>query len=228
MTRVVAARLHADFGPGLLARWAESRGVALDTVCLDRGERLPGLDAADAVVVLGSYASLAAHGPSTEPVGRLRRWVAEALARDVPVLGIGYGAQLVASILGGGAGTAERPEAGWIRLTTRDPALAPGPWLSWHGDYVVPPPSCALIAFNAHGAQAFRVGPHLAVQFHPEATAGHAGRWAAAGHLPAPADVVPESLRRAGTAIANAQALFDGWAGTAGLPVACDEGATPA
>jgi GMP synthase-like glutamine amidotransferase len=222
VTRVAAAQLHRDFAPGLLARWTEARGLDLDVVRVDRGAPLPALDRVDAIVVLGTYASLREEGPPTAAAAGLRPWVAEALARDVPVLAIGYGAQLVAAILGGEVGIAAVPEVGWTTLISEDPALASGPWLSWHRDFAVLPRSILVTGFNGHGAQAFRVGPHLGVQFHPEATADHAARWAIAGHLPAPAGIVPEALRHAGRVVTNALALFDGWAEGAGLAAAGD------
>ena len=218
---LVVAQMHRDFGPGLLARWAESRGLGLEVVRLHRGEELGALG--DAVAVLGSHASLRAEGPATAAGAGLRPWVAEALARDVPVLATGYGAHLLASVLGGEIGIGAIPEAGWTTLISEDPALAAGPWLTWHRDFAVLPRSFMVTGFNGHGAQAFRVGPHLGLQFHPEATAEHAARWAIAGDLPAPSGLVPQSLRHAGVAIQNALALFDGWAEQAGLTTGVSE-----
>ena len=217
MTRITVAQQHAEHGPGLLARWAEARGLELAVVRLDRGAELPAHEGHDAVVVLGTPESLRAEGPPTRAAAGLRPWVAEALARDVPVLAIGQGAQLVARILGAEIGVAAVPEVGWTEVITEDPTVASGPWLAWHRDFAVLPPSVLVTAFNGHGAQAFRAGPHLGVQFHPEATADHAARWAVAGHLPAPAGIVPDSLRQAGASLRNALALFDGWAETAGI-----------
>jgi GMP synthase-like glutamine amidotransferase len=61
-------------------------------------------------------------------------------------------------------------------------SLAPGvieegPWLEFHGDICLPPPDARLLARNELCAQAFSVGPHLAVQFHPEVDGVQLSRW---------------------------------------------------
>jgi hypothetical protein len=43
-----------------------------------------------------------------------------------------------------------------------------GPWLLFHGDRCEPAPAATILASNATGVQAFTVGRHLGVQFHPE------------------------------------------------------------
>jgi len=59
-----------------------------------------------------------------------------------------------------------------------DPVGA-GPWLVWHHDGMFPPPG-SEIARSAAGNQAYVVGRHVGVQFHPEATRRRSppGRWA--------------------------------------------------
>ena len=60
-------------------------------------------------------------------------------------------------------------EIGWVTIDSADPGLIPpGPWLEFHHDRCLPPPQARVLARNALGVQAFRLGQHLAVQFHPE------------------------------------------------------------
>ena len=98
MTRLVVAQLAAGSPPGLLLPWARGRRFAVDLVRPDLGDPLPPIAGADGLVVLGADASV--HDAWLSWLGPVRAWTAEALARDVPVLGIALGAQIVAGILG--------------------------------------------------------------------------------------------------------------------------------
>ena len=46
--------------------------------------------------------------------------------------------------------------------------IAEGPWFELHEDHCVVPPHAQLLAANDFGVQAFALGRHLGVQFHPE------------------------------------------------------------
>ena len=52
------------------------------------------------------------------------------------------------------------------------------PWLEWHYERFTTPPGAVEVARTADAAQAFRLGPHLGVQFHPESTVEIVARWA--------------------------------------------------
>jgi GMP synthase-like glutamine amidotransferase len=55
--------------------------------------------------------------------------------------------------------------------------IVPGPWFQYHHDEFTLPPGAIELARNPSGLQAFRVGRNLAVQFHPEMTAGLIASW---------------------------------------------------
>jgi GMP synthase-like glutamine amidotransferase len=96
----------------------------------------------------------------------------------VPVLGICFGAQALCAALGGQVEAAARKEIGWTMIDSADPDLIPpGPWLQFHGDRCLPPDEAAILATNEIGVQAFSIGRHLAVQFHPEVDGGQLQRW---------------------------------------------------
>lgn len=95
--------------------------------------------------------------------------VREALDAGVGVLGVCFGAQLLAQALGGSVQPATQPEVGWHPVHSSRPALVPdGPWFQWHFDRVTVPPGAVEIARNASAPQAFVQGRALGVQFHPE------------------------------------------------------------
>lgn len=105
-------------------------------------------------------------------------WLRAAIDRDVPVLGICFGGQLMSRALGGSVGPAGKPEIGWTAIHTDDPALVPsGPWFEFHYDSWTVPPGAVEIARNAASSQAFVFGRSLAVQFHPELTADTLDGW---------------------------------------------------
>ena len=46
--------------------------------------------------------------------------------------------------------------------------MGAGPWFEWHVDEIVAPPGAEILARNASGVQAWRLGDHVGLQFHPE------------------------------------------------------------
>lgn len=105
-------------------------------------------------------------------------WLGAAVANDVPVFGICFGAQALARVLGGDVRPATRPEIGWVDVDTDEPALvATGPWFQWHYDEFTIPPGAREIARSPVCSQAFRHGRSLGVQFHPELTLATLDRW---------------------------------------------------
>ena len=94
-----------------------------------------------------------------------------ALDADTPVLGLCYGGQLLARVLGGEVFRSDEAEIGWLPVRTTDPDLvSEGPWFQWHFDCFTLPPGARLIAESDVGPQAFVAGRSLGLQFHPEVT----------------------------------------------------------
>jgi GMP synthase-like glutamine amidotransferase len=84
-------------------------------------------------------------------------------------------------VLGGRVERAPVPELGWREIETDDPGAIPsGPWLEWHYERFTTPPGAVEVARTADAVQAFRLGPHLGVQFHPESTVEIVADWAGA------------------------------------------------
>lgn len=87
----------------------------------------------------------------------------------IPILGICFGGQLMARVLGGSVGRSPKAEVGWYLVDSSDETLIPrGPWFQYHWDRWVTPPGALEIAMTDVAPQAFTFGRTLALQFHPE------------------------------------------------------------
>lgn len=161
---------------GYVSRWLEDRGQESETLQIDVEEAIPDPRDYDIVVPLGS--EFAAYDDSLHWLEREKQLLLDAVASDVPVLGVCFGAQLLARLLGGDAWRAETSEIGWLPVRTEDPELVgPGPWFQWHFDTFSPPPGARVIADSPVGPQAYVVGRSLGVQFHPEVTVEIMDSW---------------------------------------------------
>jgi GMP synthase (glutamine-hydrolysing) len=147
---------------------------------------VPAATGVDVVVVLG--AEQAAYDDTVPWLAPELAYLRSAVDAGTPVLGICFGAQALARVLGATVAPAAAPEQGFVALDTADPAALPaGTWMEFHRDAFTLPPGATLLAENPVGVQAFAHGPHLGVQFHPEITprvlATWAESWAEAGVL---------------------------------------------
>jgi len=135
----------------------------------------------DVIVPMGSTYSLT----DTDPIGS---WIHDELeflrradAEGVPVFGVCFGAQALAAAHGGRVLRADRPQIGWHPLEPFDDTPLRGPWMQWHYDRFEPPADAELLAVDDVGVQAFMLRRNAGVQFHPEVTHAHIGRWIAMG-----------------------------------------------
>jgi len=178
--RVAVIRHHVEDSGGLIAEAFRARGAEVSTYLFPGGGPLPDLGGADHLVMLGSTCSV--YDGSTAWIAGELAWLRRADQAGVPVLGICFGAQELATVLGGTVTAASRAEIGWTMVQPLDHGLVPaGPWLEFHHDQCLPPAGARLLARNDVGVQAFSAGRHLAVQFHPEVDGPQLGRWLDAG-----------------------------------------------
>lgn len=184
---------------GLVGPWAARRGLACQTL-RPAEQPLPGRAPGYAgLVVLGSEQT--AFDDAVPWLAAELGLIAAAVADGVPVLGICFGGQVLARVLGARLYRLAEPEISWVTLASRHPGVPRGPWLAWHRDAFELPPGAAALAHGGASLQGFATGPHVGVQFHPEVTEEIADSWGQA------ADVAPTA--------AQAARIRAGWAGSA-------------
>jgi GMP synthase-like glutamine amidotransferase len=216
---------HGKLGPpGLLGEWLGDRRFQVTVVQADAAARVP--DPARFAFVASLGASYSPRDAGKPCVARELKLLETCLQRDVPVLGLCFGGQALATVLGGAVRRLEKPERGWHRIDTDAPGLVgEGPWLQWHYDAFTLPSGAEELARSAACPQAFTSGRNLGTQFHPEATAAIAGEWARQDphHAGDPAQAVTaleEGRRRHGAqAREAARRLFDGFWQRCGGPL---------
>jgi GMP synthase-like glutamine amidotransferase len=201
-----------DGPPARFEEWLRERGIPYDIHDAWR-EPPPAVRGRAFVASLGSDHSAAGDGPPwvRDEIEALR----EAVDADVPVLGLCFGGQALAVVLGGGVEQAPEPEIGWLPVHSPDSSIPEGPWAHYHYEVLRLPPGAEELARTPAGPAAFRAGVHIGVQFHPETTAELMSKWVRMDpKLPPSVDpeLVDEQGRRHGAAAReHAWRLFDGW-----------------
>lgn len=176
-----------DAGPGVFAEAiAAARGELHEWTPAERSQPPADPFGYDAVLVLGGAMNVGEgdrHGWIDEEESLLR----ELLAREVPLLGLCLGGQLLAAAAGVRPCRASRPEIGWFEVEVtpegeEDPLLGPlAPRFEafqWHS-YAFPlPPGAVPLARSEVCLQAARLGQRAwALQFHPEVSRADALHW---------------------------------------------------
>lgn len=157
------------------------RPAQCQVVSVHRGQSLPPLHGIGAIVITGSAAMVTDHSDWIE---RSADWLREAVALDIPVLGICFGHQLLAYALGGDV--SDNPngiEVGTVAVRLQSAAQDDNLFrelpqtLQLHASHAqsvltLPPTACLLASSERDPHHAFRVGDRAwGLQFHPEFTA---------------------------------------------------------
>jgi GMP synthase-like glutamine amidotransferase len=155
--------------PGHVTEWLEGHGAEMQVLRIDLEEPQVDPGRYDLIVSLGS--EFAAFDDSHEFVRREAQLMRRAADANVPILGLCFGGQMLARVLGGEVYRGSAAEIGWLPVRTNDPDLVPeGPWFQWHFDVMTAPAGATVIAETDLGTQAFALGRSLGLQFHPEVT----------------------------------------------------------
>ncbi len=155
-----------SLGSGLVGRALREHGFATRVVRRWRGEKLPP-DADDLAGLV-----LCDHGPEVgvgaPDLGDERRIIGAAQVGKVPIIGLGFGARLLATALGGTVATADPAPCGWDPVALshhgkEDPLFGGQPWRQpwwrWSRERIdALPPSARALASVAHDTMAFAIG----------------------------------------------------------------------
>jgi GMP synthase (glutamine-hydrolysing) len=179
--RALVIQFDVGKGLGLLEQPLRDVGCDLDVRLAPTAP--PPLDGAAGLIVLGGLANPGDEDPALDAADATLR---DALARDVPVLGVCLGAELLARAAGAPTPPCE-PEYGFhtVRL---EPAAADHPVLGGlppefsvfeaHGYTWEPPAGAVVLAHTARTRQAFRLAPAAwGLQFHFEPDAAMIEEW---------------------------------------------------
>ena len=176
--------------PGIFLDLLREQERHIETVRLYEGDRAPeNLSRFAGVLVMGGPMSVndEADYPWLKAEDRLLK---EALAADLPTLGICLGSQLIAKAAGGIVRRGPRKEIGWyqVRLTPaarHDRLFGEFPEsvevFQWHGEYFDTPPGAVNLANSElYRCQAFSIGRNVyGLLFHLEVTGRMVREWVA-------------------------------------------------
>jgi GMP synthase-like glutamine amidotransferase len=170
---------HVAFeGLGSIDRWMEERGAQTRYTRFFENDPLPVLDSVDMLIALGGPMSV--NDEANLPWLRLeKQFVREAVARDIPVLGVCLGAQLIASALGSRVFRNPLKEIGWFpvqAVSASEPAFRFPPEclvFHWHGEtFDLPDGAVRLVKSAGCENQAFQLKHNVVgLQFHLEMNA---------------------------------------------------------
>jgi GMP synthase-like glutamine amidotransferase len=173
---------HVPFeGPGYILPWAEQSHHRVSITPVYKEESLPAPESFHCLVIMGGPMSV--HDEDDCPwLAAEKNLVEESIKAKKKVLGICFGAQIIAQALGAAVYTNKHKEIGWYELLKTDDAaqnkvvrVVPDPFVAfhWHGETFDLPTGAVHLAHSAACEnQAFAYKDHvLALQFHLESTA---------------------------------------------------------
>ena len=107
---------HVAFeGLGSIAQWLDAAGLQTSYTRFFADDPLPALDRVDMLIALGGPMSV--NDEAALPwLAAEKQFVRDVVARDVPVLGVCLGAQLIASALGARVFRGAVKEIGWFPI----------------------------------------------------------------------------------------------------------------
>ena len=172
--------------PGIFLKFMKEDNIKIDTVELDKNEKIPNLDPYDSMIVMGG--PMDTWQEETYPwlkveKENIREFVA---IKKKPYLGLCLGAQLLSEAIGGKVKKMKTPEIGVLNVSiNNDKSIFNGlnknlKALQWHSYEVCDLPSSANILATSPvcDVQAFSSERAFGLQFHVEQTNETVPQWA--------------------------------------------------
>lgn len=170
--RVNVLQHAVNEGPGVIAAWCHEHQHTMTVYHPAEFGRLPALEDTDMLIILGGPMS---PNDDFDWLAAERDLIREAIARNIPVLGVCLGAQQIAKACGYLVSAAPVKEVGWApvrRVSTLISGLpATAEVLHWHQDMFTVPDEAELLYQGervANQAFVFKHHPVVGFQFHFE------------------------------------------------------------
>jgi GMP synthase-like glutamine amidotransferase len=172
-------------GPGYLGTLLDKKHIPYEIIRIDENQPVPqSLEDISGLVFMGGSMSV---NDSLDWIADEVKLIQAAREKDMPMLGVCLGSQLIAKALGVTVGKGTGQEIGWANVHKVQPQQADG-WFDglddqfiafhWHGDtFPIPPGANHLLSSDCYANQAFSIGNTLALQFHLEMTADMVREW---------------------------------------------------
>ncbi len=169
---------HVPFeGLGSIENILVAKGCALTHTCMYQDQSLPSVHDMDALIVMGG--PMGVHDEDEFPWLTLEKnFIESVIQRNVPVMGVCLGAQLIADVLGAEVAKNTYEEIGWFPVTRnkqlQDESVQEIPMqfnaMHWHADtFAIPSGAVNFLVSDGCINQGFVYGDKvLGLQFHLE------------------------------------------------------------
>lgn len=170
-----------DFSHTNISKWIAERGYQVNQTFICSNEKLPPVDSFDWLMVMGG----SPHAWDEKSIPWLteeKDFLNDALNAGKIVLGICFGAQLLAQALGGKIFPAKHKEIGWHEISLKPEGRKsflfkdiPDAFVTfhWHSDHFSLPRECTRLAYSEPTENQAFICPGrrvVGLQFHPEYT----------------------------------------------------------
>ena len=168
---------------GTLEEFLESDGYVLDKILAPEDPIPESAIEFSAIILLGGPMSVYDGIPYLRKEQLL---IKDAFQRNIPVLGVCLGSQLIAGALGGTVYRGVKKEIGWYDVKITDKGLdnlfkgfkqKELRVFQWHGDTYRLPQDAVVLAYSDLYPQAFKIGSAYGLQFHLEVTTDMIKLW---------------------------------------------------
>lgn len=174
MTKPIRIFRHIDCeGPAYFQTILEQQPFPFELICIDEGDKVnTDLESVSGLIFMGG--SMSVNDP-LDWIGEELDLIASAVERNIPVMGICLGSQLMAKAMGARIYPGPCMELGWAPVTCMNETE----WTQalpeeltvfhWHGEtFDLPAGATTIFSNERYANQGFIMGPHLALQFHLE------------------------------------------------------------